>query len=61
MSEVEKPPHYERCDDSGWIAVRTSSPMTYVGPGPCPDYAVGVCDAPCDRCDRGYQNRRAKL
>ena len=53
--------HCDRCNDTGWIAVRNSYPMSYVGPGPCPDYATGVCDAPCDRCDRGYENRRRRM
>jgi hypothetical protein len=39
------------CDDTGWIIVRDSHPMLYVGPGPCPEHATGVCDAPCE-CDR---------
>lgn len=29
--------------NTGWIAVRNYFPMAYVGPGPCPDYATGVC------------------
>jgi hypothetical protein len=57
----ESEEHCDRCDDTGWIAVRNSYPMSYVGPGPCPDYATGVCDAPCDRCDRGYENRRRRM
>lgn len=40
----------ERCDDSGWIVVRNHYPMSYVGPGPAPDYARNVTDAKCDEC-----------
>lgn len=40
----------ERCDGSGFIVERNTFPMSYVGPGPAPDYARGVTDSRCDEC-----------
>ena len=40
-----------RCNDTGWITVRVTFPMTYVCAGSPPDDAKGVTEARCDRCD----------
>ena len=40
----------DRCNGTGEIAVRIAYPMSYVGPGPVPDDARGICSATCDRC-----------
>lgn len=37
----------ERCNGSDEVVVRTTFPMSYVGPGPCPDDAAGVVGMPC--------------
>lgn len=43
-------PECPRCDGSGEIAVRTTYPMSEVGPGPAPEDARGVCATPCPDC-----------
>jgi hypothetical protein len=48
MPEQEKV--CERCNGSGVIGRSIYYPMAYVGPGPVPDYAQGVCEATCDEC-----------
>lgn len=40
-----------RCEDTGFITVRTTFPMSFVCAGPPPEYARGVTEARCDRCD----------
>ncbi len=52
LVEREQEPDCERCNDTGWIVVRTSFPMSYVGPGPCPEYATGVTNVRCRDCGR---------
>ena len=46
MSDVEI---CTRCGQSGEIALKTSN-LRYVGPGPVPDDARGICSVTCDRC-----------
>ena len=41
----------DKCEDSGLIGVRNTFPMSYVGPGPVPDDARGVCEVRCSYCD----------
>ena len=40
----------ERCNGYGGIVCRTTLPCSYVGPGPAPDDAQGVCERKCDWC-----------
>ena len=40
-----------RCNDTGYITVRVTFPMSYVCAGPSPEYAKGVTDVRCDACD----------
>lgn len=39
------------CNDTGYITVRVTCPMSYVCAGSPPDGAKGVTEARCDRCD----------
>lgn len=39
------------CEDTGWITVRNTYPMSYVCAGSPPDNARGVTEARCDFCD----------
>jgi hypothetical protein len=52
--------HCDRCDNTGWITVRSSGSMSFVCAGPAPDDARGVTDISCDECDAG-QDRRSAL
>jgi hypothetical protein len=38
------------CKGTGWITVRTTGAMSYVGAGEPPDYATGVIGIRCDQC-----------
>lgn len=40
-----------RCNDTGYITVRVTYPMSYVCAGSPPDDAKGVTELRCDRCD----------
>ena len=48
--EYDGPICCKLCNDTGWIVVRTSFPMSYVGPGPCPEDATGVINVRCREC-----------
>ena len=39
------------CNDTGFITLRTTFPMTYVCAGSPPDDAKDVVEVPCDRCN----------
>jgi hypothetical protein len=39
------------CEDTGFITVRTTYPMSYVCAGSPPEDARGVCEARCPNCD----------
>ena len=51
MSEIDVDIECHRCNDTGFITVRNTYPMTYVCAGSPPDSARGVAEARCDRCD----------
>jgi hypothetical protein len=40
----------EKCNGTGYYTHRTTFPLSYVGPGLCPDDARGMTDAKCDEC-----------
>ena len=40
----------EHCAGSGIMVCRSSGSMSYVGPGPAPDYARKVVEMRCDEC-----------
>lgn len=47
-----------RCADTGWITVRTTSPMAYVRPGQPPEGAKGVVGQRCWDCDAALRKDR---
>lgn len=44
------------CDDTGYITVRTTYPMSYVCAGSPPDDAKGVTEARCDQCNKQFRH-----
>lgn len=40
-----------RCNDTGYITVRDTYPMSYVCAGSPPDDAKGVVEVPCNICN----------
>jgi hypothetical protein len=40
-----------KCQDTGFITVRNTFPMSYVCAGPPPEDARGVCESVCMFCD----------
>lgn len=47
MNDVE----CTHCNDTGFVTVRKTFPMSYVCAGSPPDYAKGVVEVPCNRCN----------
>lgn len=40
----------EKCGGTGYYTFRTTFPLSYVGPGTCPEDARGMTDAECFDC-----------
>ena len=49
MSDAPERTTCEHCNDTGYVAVSATT-LKYLRPGPVPDDARGVAEAPCWEC-----------